>query len=115
MPFMPDLLLNHHIKPNARGAAIALAQRVRQIHYGKPVAKTPQLTRKVMLLAAGNVGMATPVLNKLLFSVAILGQTAAPVVVHGDKTTQDERPAPGTSRTSAPSALAGPALAKVSV
>jgi hypothetical protein len=82
---------------------------------GRPVAVTPHWTRKLMLLLAGNAASAVPVVNKLLLSAATVGQTALPVTLQGDKTTQDDKPALGISRINAPSAPPGPALAKVTV
>jgi hypothetical protein len=90
---------------------------VAQILRYKPVALTPQLTVKLMLLLVGKLGKIKPPPVSKLGQLPATGQVAAglPPVAEQAVTLQLARPALGTSRATEPPAELGPALAKVMV
>ena len=77
-----------------------------------PLAVMLQRTLNCTDPPAGKLGKATPPGLSRLAGVA--GQLAPPLALH-ESTLQADRPASGVSLTSAPSALAGPRLPKLSV
>jgi hypothetical protein len=87
-----------------------------EIRY-RPVAATPHVSVKLMLLPLGKLGKIKPPPVRILGQLAASGHVAAGVPPLGTHavTVQLLRPALGVSRTTAPSAELGPALETVTV
>jgi hypothetical protein len=80
----------------------------------KPVAVTLQLTVKFNVLPEGKLGKAKPAPLSILGKLAAKGQAAAGLPPEAEQlATLQFSPAEGASRTTAFSALLGPALAKL--